>query len=264
MPPLHCWDIAAVSLAHPLLCSSLLVFCVPPFPPYLPPSVKHTALPICSLSLLHGALCRASSSSLFPAMASLQRGDIYTWEAHLGYSCAAAIAASCVGRWVSVCVFCMHVFVLCIRVCVGGIHLSGAAIQGRSSHLGLQMSLPLHIVLKLLSAASLCVLALPPSLPLALCWCLSLAHCCVTISHRHCSERIGRDPTSWGVEGCMCTCLENMAAVRPSILQACFVHVSVRVRVWETEVIYVLQFVRTCKERDIGFRRKLLRAVLPH
>lgn len=51
MPPLHCWDIAAVSLAHPLLCSSLLVFCVPPFPPYLPPSVKHTALPICSLSL---------------------------------------------------------------------------------------------------------------------------------------------------------------------------------------------------------------------
>lgn len=191
--------------------------------------------------------------------------EIYTWEAHLGYSCAAAIAASCVGRWVSVCVFCMHVFVLCIRVCVcGGIHLSGAAIQGRSSHLGLQMSLPLHIVLKLLSAASLCVLALPPSLPLALCWCLSLAHCCVTISRRHCSERIGRDPTSWGVEGCMCTCLENMAAVRPSILQACFVHVSVRVRVWETEVIYVLQFVRTCKERDIGFRRKLLRAVLPH
>lgn len=187
----------------------------------------------------------------------------YTWEAHLGYSCAAVIAASCVGRWVSVCVFCMHVFMLCIRVC-GGICLSGAAIWGRSSHLGLQMSLPLHIVLKLLSAASLCVLALPPSLPLALCWCLSLAHCCVTISHRHCSERIGRDPTSWGVEGCMCTCLENMAAVRPSILQACFVHVSVRARVWETEVIYVLQFVRTCKERDIGFGRKLLRAVLPH
>lgn len=163
MPPLHCWDIAAVSLAHPLLCSSLLVFCVPPFPPYLPPSVKHTALPICSLSLSPARRALPCFLVLFIPSDGEFAARRYTWEAHLGYSCAAAIAASCVGRWVSVCVFCMHVFVLCIRVCVcGGIHLSGAAIQGRSSHLGLQMSLPLHIVLKLLSAASLCVLALPP------------------------------------------------------------------------------------------------------
>lgn len=112
-----------------------------------------------SLPLLHSALCCASSSSLFSAMAGAARR--YTWEAHLGYSCAAVIAASCVGRWVSVCVFCMHMFVLwSVCVCVW-IRLSGAAIWGRSSHLGLQMSLPLHIVLKLLSAASLCVLALP-------------------------------------------------------------------------------------------------------
>lgn len=120
MPPLHCWDIAAVSLAHPLLCSSLLVFCVPPFPPYLPPSVKHTALPICSLSLSCTARSAVLPRPLYSQRWRVCSEEIYTWEAHLGYSCAAAIAASCVGRWVSVCVFCMHVFVLCIRVCVWG------------------------------------------------------------------------------------------------------------------------------------------------
>lgn len=146
----------------PFTLCSLLVFCVPPFPPYLAPSVKHTTLPICSLSL--SLFCTARSAVLpRPLYSQRWRGAArrYTWEAHLGYSCAAAIAASCVGRWVSVCVFCMHMFVLwAVCVCVW-IRLSGAAIWGRSSHLGLQMSLPLHIVLKLLSAASLCVLALP-------------------------------------------------------------------------------------------------------
>lgn len=118
MPPLHCWDIAAVSLAHPLLCSSLLVFCVPPFPPYLPPSVKHTALPICSLSLLHGALCRASSSSLFPAMASLQRGDIYVGSTSGLLMCGSDSGVLCRQMGVSVCF--LHACVCVVYPCVCG------------------------------------------------------------------------------------------------------------------------------------------------
>lgn len=99
-------------------------------------------------------------------------------------------------------------------VCVC-IHVSGDT--GKQQPFRLQTSLPLHIVLKLLSAASLSfslffTLSFLSSVSLTLSWRLSLAHCCVTISHHRSPERDGREPTSWGVAGCLCVCLETSSS----------------------------------------------------
>lgn len=153
--------------------------------------------------------------------------------------------------------FYMHMFVCVICVCGGVFTVSGAAIRGSSS------SIPLHIVLKLLSTGSPCFSishSLSPSLPLL----LSVSFTGSLLHDRFSPARPGESwersyiLRSWRLYMCVCV-WRNSLHVSLSILQTC-VHASVCV--WE--VIYVLQFVRTCKRRDIGFRRKSLRAILPH
>lgn len=118
--PLHSWDtwhIASVSLREPLL--HLLIAS----------EVPRSSL--CSSSA-------ASSSSLLPC--GVERGDS-TWEAHLGYSCAAAIADCACGRTGCQCVF-SHADT-CVSVC-GRVFVC-------SSHLLFTLSLSRLALLPLLS-----------------------------------------------------------------------------------------------------------------
>lgn len=104
----------------PFTLCSLLMFCVPPFPPYLSPSVKHTALPICSLSL---SLSCTACSAVLPRPLYSQRWRVCSEEIYVGSTsgllmCSSDSGVLCRQMGVSVCF--LHACVYVVYPCVWG------------------------------------------------------------------------------------------------------------------------------------------------
>lgn len=179
---------SSVSLSHPALpvfflpTFPLLVFCVLLPPPYLAVSVQHTPLLLHFLPVFFSRCAPLCFLILFILNdGGVQRGDaVYVGSTSGLLMCSSDRSVLCRRMDVGVC---FHTrMVVCLCPCV---RLSGAATQGQQQPFELRMSnLPLHVVLKLLSTASLCFLLLTPSfspsISLTLFGCLSPARWCMT------------------------------------------------------------------------------------
>lgn len=183
--------ISAVSVAHPLTLSPLLVICILPFSRRL--SVKHTPL-IFLLSLLQRALF-CFSSSLFSLWEGC-REQIYVGSTS-GLLMCSSDRSVYVGGWVSVCVFTCVSLCVCVWGCVyveqryGASGVIWVSVKAPPLH---KSCFALHL------SAFVFLTPCSSSDSLAVCWCLSLAHCCMTVSHHHRPQRAASIPADGGVE----------------------------------------------------------------
>lgn len=107
-----------------------------------------------------------------------------------------------VGGWVSVCVFTCRSLCVCVWGCVyveqryGASEVIWVLVKAPPPQRSFALHLPGFVFLTLSCSSD----------PFTLCWCLSLAHCCMTVSHQHSPQRAECVPTNGGVKA-ICECL---------------------------------------------------------
>lgn len=200
----------------PLTLSSLLVFWVLPLFRCLTVSGKLSSLIFflsmqCALFFL---------SSLF----SLREGC--REEMYVGSTSGLLMCGSdrsvYVGGWVSVCVFTCRSLCVCVWGCIyveqryGASEVIRVLVKAPPPQRSFALHLPGFVFLTLSCSSD----------PFTLCWCLSLAHCCMTVSHQHSPQRAECVPANGGVKA-ICECLLKNSS--SCILFLLFMNLCVRV-----------------------------------
>lgn len=127
-----------------------------------------------------------------------------------------------VGGWVSVCVFTCRSLCVCVWGCVyveqryGASEVIWVLVKAPPPQRSFALHLPGFVFLTLSCSSD----------PFTLCWCLSLAHCCMTVSHQHSPQRAECVPTNGGVKA-ICECLLKNSS--SCILFLLFMNLCVRV-----------------------------------
>lgn len=207
--------ITTVSIARPSLC--LLCLCSGSFHSFAVLLYRES-----SVLSFSSCLCSALCSSC-PLYSHCGRGveKRCTWEAHLGYSCVAAIG---VYLWADgcQCVFTCRSLCVCVWGCIyveqryGASEVIWVLVKAPPPQRSFALHLPGFVFLTLSCSSD----------PFTLCWCLSLAHCCMTVSHQHSPQRAECVPANGGVKA-ICECLLKNSS--SCILFLLFMNLCVRV-----------------------------------